>query len=195
MWRAPNSSWPKLGRTWWSPVLSFAVGSSCWYLTPEGPRCRHPTLQTFLPFWIPCPQGPLLSSAFLQGLLFAGAKWMVKVKGRINKGRWVLCESRSPSISTLFQALHCFPPKGQFGLRAEARKVWSGAVCTRGTGQAAGVLGIAVFRLTSVWHSLGNKSCVTVSARVSAKCIGSSGKAVCTGLGGWVVLPTDPELV
>lgn len=123
VWRAPNSSWPKLGRTWWSPVLSFAVGSSCWYLTPEGPRCRHPTLQTFLPFWIPCPQGPLLSSAFLQGLLFAGAKWMVKVKGRINKGRWVLCESRSPSISTLFQALHCFPPKGQFGLRAEARKV------------------------------------------------------------------------
>lgn len=68
-------------------------------------------------------------------------------------------------------------------------------MCTSGAGQAAGILGIAVFRLTSVRHSLGNKSCVTVSARVSAKCMGGSGKAVCTGLGGWVVLPTDPELV
>ena len=68
-------------------------------------------------------------------------------------------------------------------------------MCTRGAGQAAGILGIAVFKLTSVRHSLGNKSCVTVSVYVSGKCIGSSGKGVCTGLGGWVILPTDPKLV
>lgn len=65
----------------------------------------------------------LSPSAFLHGLLFAGAKWMVKVKGRNNEGQWVLCESCSPSISTWLQALHCFPPKEQFGLRAEAPKV------------------------------------------------------------------------
>lgn len=39
-------------------------------------------------------------------------------------------------------------------------------MCTRGVGQAAGILGIAVFKLTSVRHSLGNKSCHCVCACV-----------------------------
>lgn len=43
---------------------------------------------------------------------------------------------------------------------------WSGAVYTRGAGQAAGILGIAVFKLTRVRHSLGNKSCHCVCACV-----------------------------
>lgn len=109
VWHAPNSSRPKLGGTWWPRVLSFVVGSPCWCLTPEGPRCWHPPFHTFLPFRIPCPQGLLLSNAFFQGLLFAGAKWIIKIKGSINEVGWALCEIFSPNTFALgrhLTALH-----------------------------------------------------------------------------------------
>lgn len=49
-------------------------------LIPEGPHCWHTIFHTFPPFCMSCPQGPSLSNAFLQGLLFARAKWVIKIR-------------------------------------------------------------------------------------------------------------------
>lgn len=146
----PNSSWPKPGRTWWPWVLSLVEGSPLWFWSLRALTVGTPS---FIPSHLSAclvPRVPRFPMPFFRACSLPGLNGWSK-SDSINEGKWVLCE-----ISLHAFALGQAPCSWDENISSPGRL--GEALCLWGwrVGQAGGILGIAVFKLTHVWHSLGN---------------------------------------